>query len=370
MEHVLASPIAYIGVFALGAVFGSFANVCIYRLPRTDEFPEGRSIVSPGSHCFACKEPVAWYDNVPLLSYLWLRGRCRNCRAEFSPRYLFVEAATAMIFVALYQLCLHDIHLDQPVETRMIRAGIYALFAFTLIVITFIDLDTFQILNVITFPAIPVFYALAQLLPETHPIDGLIGAAVGYGVVWLIANSYGLIRGDYGFDAAIDGGALRVEDVEEGERADAAGLEVGDRIAAINGIDLDAEGPEAAEPFFETRRIRRGARLELVVERGGERSAIEIIAGPRLGMGYGDGKLLAVVGALLGWQGVVFALFAGAVIGTALNLPGLILDKLRGRHGEDYIGHVEIPFGPALAAAALIFLFVEPWLEIQLSPVL
>src|SRR6202008_4399125 len=76
----------------LGALWGSFANVCIYRWPPSDEFPKGRSVVAPGSHCFACKAPVRWYDNVPLVSWLWLRGRCRACNAPYSARYLIVEA--------------------------------------------------------------------------------------------------------------------------------------------------------------------------------------------------------------------------------------------------------------------------------------
>lgn len=288
MEHLLATPIAYIGVFVLGLLFGSFANVCIYRLPE-DRGVLGRlrSLATPGSHCFACKEPIAWYDNVPLLAYLWLRGRCRSCKAEFSPRYLFVEAATAMLFVAVYELCLHRIYVDQPLDAQLTRAGIYMLFVFVLVVITFIDLDTFLILNVITYPAVVVFYGLAQLLPENHWSEGLIGAVVGYGIVRVIADGYTLIRG-------------------------------------------------------------------------------------RQGMGYGDGKLLAVVGALLGWKAVVFSLFAGSVIGVVFNLPLLVLQRRRQQpeeDAEDYIGHVEIPFGPALATAAAAYLFIEPWLEIQLRVV-
>lgn len=285
MEHLLATPIAYIGVFVLGAIFGSFANVCIYRLPPTDEYPEGRSVVAPGSHCFECKEPVAWYDNIPLLSYVWLRGRCRWCGSEFSARYLLVEAATAMLFVAVYELCLHRIYADQPLDTQLIRAGIYMLFVFTLVVITFIDLDTFLILNKVTYPAVLVFYGLAQLLPENSWSEGLIGAAVGYGVVRIIADGYALLRG-------------------------------------------------------------------------------------RQGMGYGDGKLLAVIGALLGWKAVVFSLFAGSAVGLVLNLPGVIMRHRRGETDEEYVGHEEVPFGPALAIAAVIFLFLEPWLEIQLSPLI
>ena len=92
--HVTCRPIlatttgAYVFVVVLGLLWGSFANVCVYRWPPSEAFPEGRSVVAPGSACMACGTPIRWYDNVPLLSYLWLRGRCRACGVGFSARYL------------------------------------------------------------------------------------------------------------------------------------------------------------------------------------------------------------------------------------------------------------------------------------------
>src|SRR5689334_25231997 len=99
LEPLTTSPAAYGFAILFGLLWGSFANVCIYRWPPSDEFPKGRSVVKPGSHCFACKAPIRWYDNVPLLSFLWLRGRCRACGATFSARYLLVEALTGALFV-------------------------------------------------------------------------------------------------------------------------------------------------------------------------------------------------------------------------------------------------------------------------------
>src|ERR1041384_8819478 len=98
IERYSDSIAAYAFVILLGLLWGSFANVCIYRWPPSEEFPKGRSIVKPGSHCFACKQPIKWYDTVPLLAWLWLRGKCRSCKAAFSPRYLIVEAATGALF--------------------------------------------------------------------------------------------------------------------------------------------------------------------------------------------------------------------------------------------------------------------------------
>src|SRR3954447_18325128 len=97
--EVLSTTIgAYVFVVVLGLLWGSFANVCIYRWPPSEAFPHGRSVVAPGSHCFACQAPIRWYDNVPLLAWLWLRGRCRACKAPFSARYLIVEAVTGVLF--------------------------------------------------------------------------------------------------------------------------------------------------------------------------------------------------------------------------------------------------------------------------------
>src|SRR5665647_1652464 len=98
LEPLATSWGAYAFAVLLGLLWGSFANVCVYRWPPTDQHPNGRSVVAPGSHCFACQAPIRWYDNVPLLSWLWLRGECRACKAPFSARYLIVEAVTGALF--------------------------------------------------------------------------------------------------------------------------------------------------------------------------------------------------------------------------------------------------------------------------------
>ena len=242
LQEVLYGPWGYVLSGILGALFGSFANVCIYRMPPTEEFPKGRSIVSPGSQCGGCGKPVRWYDNIPILSYLWLRGRCRDCGLEFSARYLLVEAATAMLFVAAFHLVFKLVAVYDPMNLRLLRFGIYAGFLFVLVVITFIDLDHQLILDKITYPSIPIFYGLGLLLPERHWSDGLIGAAVGYGVVRLIADGYYLL----------------------------------------------------------TRRE---------------------------GMGYGDGKLLAIIGVLFGWQAVVVSLFLGSLLGSVVSILVLAMSR-------------------------------------------
>jgi leader peptidase (prepilin peptidase)/N-methyltransferase len=259
----------------LGLLFGSFANVCIVRIPA------GMSIVRPASHCFACKSPVRWFDNVPLLSWLLLRGRCRSCGASFSPRYLFVEIATGLLAAATWHFCLVVYRPDEPFGQRLARFGIYLAFVLVLEVLALIDLDTKLIPDRITYPAIPTFFLLGFVLGDVAWWRRAVGVAVGYGVVRAISDGY----------------------------------------------------------YWMTKRE---------------------------GMGYGDGKLLALIGALLGWRAVMFSLFAGAVLGTVIGILAIVVSR-RGQSPtaeEAPLRHVELPFGPFLVAAALIFLFLQDTLTI------
>lgn len=298
----------------MGLLWGSFANVCIYRWPPTEQFPKGRSVVKPGSHCFVCGAQVRWYDNVPILAWLWLRGRCRDCGATFSARYLWVEALTGLLFgLAWWQIVVEGA-MFEPLPARLVRCGVIAAFAVAMVVIAFIDLDHKLILDKVTYPAIPVFYGLGLLIDRTWS-EGLIGAAIGYGVIRAVSDGYYYLTG-------------------------------------------------------------------------------------REGLGYGDGKLLAIVGALAGWRAVLFSLFAGSVLGTIFGVTAL---ALRGRgeatadadEGAADTGaaeggaadtgaadtgaadtgdedapasfrHIELPFGPYLAAAAMFYVLAEPWLRINL----
>ncbi len=296
LEAFALGPGAYAFAFLFGALFGSFANVCIVRLPLD------MSIVKPPSHCFACQTPVRWYDNLPIVSYLILRGRCRHCGAGYSPRYMLVEVATGLLFVATWHLCVVGLWPEDPLETRIARFCIYALFELVLVVITFIDLDHKLILDRVTFPAIPVFYGFGWLLRDVSWSDRLIGVVVGYGLVRAIADGY----------------------------------------------------------YFLTKRE---------------------------GMGYGDGKLLALIGALLGWRAVVFSLFGGAMLGSVLGIALLLLQR-RGTGAappaeppgnapadaaapaEIPLRHVEIPFGPYLIAAALVYLFLQQQIGVHIAELL
>jgi len=167
--------------FLFGAAMGSFANVLIHRLPR------GASIVTPGSRCPSCGTGIRWYDNIPVLSYFVLRGRCRACGKTISPRYPLVETLSGLLFVSV-----------------VIRFGIQpatvvlALFSWALLVITFIDLDHRIIPDVLSLPGIVLglAYSLAPGFPR--PVDSALGVAAGAGFLLLILYAYEKIMGEEG----------------------------------------------------------------------------------------------------------------------------------------------------------------------------
>ena len=226
--------------FIVGLVFGSFANVLIHRLPRHE------SIVFPGSRCPACGAPIRAWDNIPVVSFLVLRGRCRACRAAISPRYVVVELVTGVLMAGVvwrFGLSLAALR--------------YGVLAFALLVIFFTDLEHQIIPNAVTYPGTVVGLALSGAVGELMP--SLIAAAAA-GLVFLILG---------------------------------------------------------------------------VVSRGG--------------MGGGDIKLAAMIGAFLGTPAVIVALFLAVALGGGV---GLVLLVLRLRRRKDMI-----PFGPAMAAGAMIAVF-------------
>jgi leader peptidase (prepilin peptidase)/N-methyltransferase len=234
-------------VFVFGAMIGSFLNVCIVRLP------EERSIVRPRSHCPSCGHEIAWYDNLPMLSYAVLRGRCRGCGIRISPLYPVVELLTGALAVALWM----------RLGTTLAFAGYFA-FAAALVTITFIDLDHQIIPDVISLPGIAIGLAVSFVSPLVTPLGALMGVLVGGGVLLAIAAAYQAIRGQEG-------------------------------------------------------------------------------------MGGGDVKLLAMIGAFLGWQSVFVTLMVASLIGSIIGVGLMIYQRADTK--------LAIPFGPFLACGALVCLF-------------
>jgi len=179
----LSSPLAVAAAAVFGAIWGSFFNVCIERVPA------GQSIVRPGSRCAACGSPVRALDNVPVLSYLWLRGRCRACGASFSARHPLVELLCALLAAALWWQCM-ALEPRVAVAVRVARFAYEFAFAGVLVVLAFIDLETLLLPDVITLPAIAVFFVAGFGVHEASWLSRLIGAAAGYLFVRLIADFY------------------------------------------------------------------------------------------------------------------------------------------------------------------------------------
>jgi len=270
----LSSPIATALAAVFGAIWGSFCNVVIARVPR------GESVVRPGSRCPACGTPIRAADNLPVFSYLILRGRCRSCRAPISPRYPLVELLAALLAAAIWWRFVAS-DPGQVAGIRLARFACYFAFAGVLLVLSFIDLDTQLLPDVITLPSIPILYLAAFAAHGPGWLARLIGAAAAYLTFRLIADFYYYVL-------------------------------------------------------------------------------------KREGLGLGDGKLLALVGAVLGWQALPLVVFAAAFTGAAVSLPLVLLARRRGGGGEP-LRRLQVPFGPFLAAAAIAYLLLQPWLAAWLE---
>ena len=232
-----------------GALVGSFLNVCIFRLPKEE------SIIWPGSRCPHCKKPINFYDNIPLISYLLLRGKCRYCKKPISFQYPLIEGITALCSLFL-----------------IMRFGpslsylIYFAFVAALIVITVIDLYQQIIPDVISLPGIGAGLLASLIIPQITFLNSLIGILLGGGSLFLVATFYHWLF-------------------------------------------------------------------------------------KKEGMGGGDVKLLAMIGAFLGWKAVILTIFLSSLIGSITGIMMMILK------GKDF--KYAIPFGPFLSLGAVVALFYQ-----------
>ncbi len=186
MWEALPKEFLTIVAFAFGACIGSFLNVCIWRLPREE------SIVHPGSHCPKCDRPIAWFDNIPLVSWLALRARCRACGAPISARYVLVEALVAVLFAWVAWRYGWDV-----------RTPLYCMAVTGLVLATFIDLDEMYIPDRVSLGGIAAGLVLSPLLPGLHGVDtalagfreAAIGALAGSGslaaLAWIGTKMFG-----------------------------------------------------------------------------------------------------------------------------------------------------------------------------------
>ncbi len=233
--------------FIFGAVVGSFLNVCIYRLPRSE------SLVFPASHCPKCGDAIPPYHNIPIISYLVLGGRCRSCRERISPLYPAVELTNALLTLFLFM---------------KFGISLTSLFLFifcsALVVITFIDLEHRIIPDVLSLPGIVVGFGSSFFLQWLGWLNSLAGILVGGGSLLIVAFVYHLLT-------------------------------------------------------------------------------------KKEGMGGGDIKLLAMMGAFLGWRSVPFIIFASSLTGSVVGIAIMLVQKKDSK--------LAIPFGPFLAFGAVLYVF-------------
>jgi len=156
-------------IFILGLIVGSFSNVCIYRIPRNE------SIIYPASHCPKCRSNISPKDNIPLLSYILLKGRCRNCKSKISIQYPIVELLTGLIYLIIYLT-----------YGLSIQSLIYIILSSALIIIAFIDLNEQIVPDVISLPGITIGFILGFLVPYISFINSALGVVVGGGIILII----------------------------------------------------------------------------------------------------------------------------------------------------------------------------------------
>jgi leader peptidase (prepilin peptidase) / N-methyltransferase len=233
-----------------GAVVGSFLNVVILRLPK-----EGASVVYPASHCPQCQQPLTWYENIPLISYLALRGRCRTCNVAISWQYPLVELSMAVLSALLY----HRLGLS-------FEFFFYFLFFAALLVIIFIDIHHQIIPDRISLPGIIIGFGGSFFNNMVSWQQSLLGILLGGGMLYAVAYAY-------------------------------------------------------------------------------------YACTKREGMGGGDIKLLAMIGAFLGWQSLLYVIFSSSLTGSLIGVAAMF----KQRKG----GQTRIPFGPFLALAAISYLLLE-----------
>ncbi len=229
-----------------GLLLGSFMNVCIYRLPRD------LSIVRPRSRCPGCEKTIAWYDNIPIFSYLFLRARCRHCHTAIPVRYPLIEGLTALLSWYLF-------HTFGPTLLYLV----YFLYSAALLTVSVIDLDHRIIPDEISLPGIPIGLLLAAFTPLLTFLESLIGFLIG-------------------------GGSLL-----------AVGL------------------------LYEAARKQEG-------------------------IGGGDIKLLAMIGAFTGWKGVLFTIFGGSLVASFVGIALMIIRRTNSQ--------IPIPFGPFLSGASFVYI--------------
>jgi leader peptidase (prepilin peptidase) / N-methyltransferase len=360
----MSSLLVNVFVFVVGACIGSFLNVAIYRLPRE------LSVNEPSrSFCPACKQQIAWHQNIPLVSWLSLRGSCANCGGRISFRYFGVELMTAVCFLIIWQ----------NFSARIAIA--YCLFIALVIAATFIDFEHFIIPDEITIggtiAGLVASAAVPQLMATEHRLSALLisagSALLGYALLWLMLQGGKLAFGKkrirlrhptsftwtrQGEDAEFIVGDDTMQWSEFFAREDDELLL---RCLTARVAERDFTGCVLRFHYNRVQISSDQFNLDEIEQINGMANEIQI---PREAMGRGDLKFLACIGAFLSWRAVLFSVFAGSLYGSIIGLVTLLVGKR--------VWSLKLPFGPYLALGAITWMFFgEPlarWYQTLLTP--
>src|SRR5438094_9984752 len=350
--------------FVFGACVGSFLNVCIYRLPLNLSVNQPRR-----SFCPSCKTQIPWHQNLPLVSWLALRGRCANCGARIAFRYFAVELLTAVFSPVIWKA------FQWPIPFA------YWVFIALVIAATFIDFEHFIIPDEITIGGTVVGLIASIAVPQLMSSDGRLmallisagSAALGYALLWLVLEGGKLVFGKkrirlekptpftwtrHGDDADF------VVGEEKSLWSDSFAREKDQLLLHCSGAKIGEHEFTDLILRFHYNRVQVGSetfQLDQLDKISGTANEIEI---PREAMGRGDLKFLACIGAFLGWRAVLFAIFAGSLYGSIIGLITLVLGRR--------VWSLKLPFGPYLALGAITWMFfgdsVVRWYQTLLRP--
>ncbi|NTV29238.1 MAG: prepilin peptidase [Candidatus Omnitrophica bacterium] len=305
--------------FLSGAIIGSFLNVCIVR------WPQEKSVVSPSSHCPQCKKPILWYDNIPLLSYILLSGKCRHCGAKFSFRYFLVEALTGCIFLFFYRAF--------GLNWLLVP---YLLMVSCFIVATFVDLEHRIIPDEVSVGGMFAGFICSAIFPALHS-SSVVRAellVVGYAVVGLVLVA---------LSAQLLYFRLQKIKLERGEKSFlliCLGLILLQLAALFVPENWSAVYPNSLALAASIQGALLGGALIYCMGLAGE------MIFKKEAMGGGDVKLLAMIGAFLGWKLAVLTFFIAPFFGAIVG----VVEKIRTKESA-------IAYGPYLVLGALISLF-------------
>lgn len=336
--------------FAFGCIVGSFLNVCIYRMPLD------LSVVSPPSHCPHCKYSIPFYLNIPLVTWLSLGGKCKNCGAPISPRYFIVELLTGLTFLG----CWLAFGRQSPA-----LALVYCLFLAGLIVATFIDFEHFIIPDEITLGGAVAGFVISFILPSLHNVhsngqgmlQSAIGIAAGAGIVYAVLRGGKLLFGRQKLKLPLETTIVFSETALCLPDKEIAYEELFYR--KTDAIVFHARTVELVDRGYANATVRLSpSRLlidkeEINPETVAHMEAVcsEIVL-PREAMGLGDVKFMAAIGAFLGWEAVIFTLVVASMVGAVYGATMVAL------HKQQWSGRLY--FGPFLAAAATVWIFTGP----------